>query len=135
MRKIYPRFVQDISKIYKDIPRYTKFQAVAGRPRRRLVLGISWYIFVYIWIHIEYTFGKIVNIFLEISWNFLKVSGMPADSTGLPKGKDGAAWKTHFSALAAALDAADGYKFRSFEANSRGSSGQIIAFIRVYSNL
>ena len=37
----YIQIYTSISKTYQDIPRYTKYQAAAGRPRRRLVSCIS----------------------------------------------------------------------------------------------
>ena len=47
--QVYP----NSSKVYKDILRFTKYQAApgpgrTGRPRRRLVFCISWYIFIYL---------------------------------------------------------------------------------------
>ena len=55
LSKNIPQICANIFKYIQDIPIYTKYQAAAGRPHRRLIVCISWYIFVYlgyIWIYV-----------------------------------------------------------------------------------
>jgi hypothetical protein len=58
---IYQKYIQiysNISKIYQDIPRYTKYQAAAGPPRSWIHLNIFGYIFGMFLVYFGYIFGQ-----------------------------------------------------------------------------
>ena len=69
--KKYPNTSQCIQDIYEGVPRYTKYQAAAGRPRHRLggaappPLGILYtLVYLYIsWIHLD-----ICLVYFNIFW-------------------------------------------------------------------